>query len=229
VKVGPQIAPVERDRVQAVVASDQTTWQLAWRRELERAQRAQPQQPQSSKDTPHNDSALRQREDPPVVRPAAQTGDPTAATLEFKPTERGRESSEQGVGETVPEDGDAASPRGPGATREPSNQSGGSSAYALETHESPVRSPQPSGSASLDALFAHLERAAWLPKAVHVSVQGTQVGVALRDAGLTQEDVSHLLWRLRKEVRGWGLELATLVVNGEVVVLNGERGGDESF
>src|SRR5262245_10617153 len=46
-KVDPHIAAVRHDRLHSVEPHDQTTWQLAWRRELERAQQSQKQPTES--------------------------------------------------------------------------------------------------------------------------------------------------------------------------------------
>ena len=61
-----------------------------------------------------------------------------------------------------------------------------------------------------------------MPNAGHVSLQGNRLSVALRDGRLSEQEVKDLLWRVRKEVRSWGFELAALVVNGRLVQPAGE-------
>jgi hypothetical protein len=111
----------------------------------------------------------------------------------------------------------AAVPRAPQALLDASLASVASSPHAIEGRDPHARGAELSAAASLDALVARMERAAWLPRAAHVNLQGSRVSVAVRDAELGEREVSDLLWRVRKEVESFGFELGALVVNGRLV------------
>jgi hypothetical protein len=223
VKIHANVTAVQSDRPQGVAAGDQTAWQLAWRRELERAQRWEVQHTQASDGAPQHGRHSQDGDDALLARSTAPTIEGSAsATAKFKPVEHGQDSSEQVMHSTVREGVSAAVPRGPRAPLEASLASVAGSPHAVEGRDLPARGAELGATASLDALVARMERAAWLPRAAHVSVQGSRVSVALRDVELSEHEVSDLLRRVRKEAESLGFGLAALVVNGRLVQAAGE-------
>ncbi len=174
-KIDAQLAPVQRDRSQSVEAGDQTTWQLAWQRELERAQRSQAQHAQPSKGRPQDERRSQHSDDAPLAQFTARPiEDRASSTPEFKPVEHVRVDSAYVLRSSVREDGVAVVLRVPEAPLEPSLPSVATSVYAFDWHERPSHGAQPSAAAALDALIARMQRLAWMPKAAHVSVQGSE-------------------------------------------------------
>jgi hypothetical protein len=218
VKIHANVTSAQGGRPQGVAAGDQTAWQLAWRRELERAQRWEVQRPHTSDSASQHDRRSQPGDDAPLAPSTAPTiEDAASATAEVKPMEQGQDGSGQAMHSTVREGVSAAVPRGPQAPLDASFASVASSPHAIEGRDPLARGAELSAAASLEALVARMERAAWLPRAAHVNVQGSRVSVALRDAELSEQELSDLLWRVRKEVESFSFELGTLVVNGRLV------------
>jgi hypothetical protein len=61
------------------------------------------------------------------------------------------------------------------------------------------------------------ELAEWPAAAVHVSMQGNRLSVALRDPRITESERLALYHRLRSQCIAWGLELTELTINGHLV------------
>jgi len=222
-KIDAQIAAVQGDKLGSVESRDQTAWQLAWRRELERAQHSQPQPDHATRAAAPSERRWQHDSDAPLARStAARTGeDDAGSTPVFKPVEQTRVVSASSLRLPAADDREPVL-RVPEAPPESSPPSVATSASAFDLPELPSQAAQPTRAAALDALIARIERLDWMPKAAHVSVQGNQVSVALRDARLSEQEVKDLRWRVRKEVHSLGLELAALVVNGHPVLLAGE-------
>lgn len=222
-KIDAQIVPVQGDKAQSVEPRDQTAWQLAWRRELERAQRSQPQPGQAIRATVQGERRWQHDNDATLAQStAARTlEDGAGSTPAFKPLEQTRVDSVPTLPSPVADDRGPLR-RVPQAPSEPSLPSVATRAYAIDSPELPSQAPEPTPAAPIDALIARMERLDWMPKAAHVSVQGNRVSVALRDARLSEQEVKDLRWRVRKEVHSLGFELAALVVNGHPAQPGGE-------
>lgn len=63
-------------------------------------------------------------------------------------------------------------------------------------------------------MFALGEWAQWLPRAMHLNVQGQQVRASVRDEQLDAAQTQQLFFKMRKELQSWGFELIELIVNG---------------
>jgi hypothetical protein len=218
VKIHPNVTVVQGAHPQGVAAGDQTAWQLAWRRELERAQRWEVQRPQPSEDAPHHGRRSQHGDDARLAPSTAGIVDDSASTTaEFKSVRHAQDGSKEVMHSALRGGMSAAVPRGSGAPLDAPLATVASSPHAIEGRDPRARGAELSAAASLDALVARMERAAWLPKGAHVNLQGGRVSVALRDAELSEREVSDLLWRVRKEVERFGFELGALVVNGRLV------------
>src|SRR6185436_10943630 len=87
-KIDAQIAPVQGERSQQVEPRDQTTWQLAWRRELERAQESQPKHTQTVTAAKHSDAPSHAADHATLFRCSGQvTEDRQGSSRELKPVE----------------------------------------------------------------------------------------------------------------------------------------------
>lgn len=56
--------------------------------------------------------------------------------------------------------------------------------------------------------------AQWLPRTMHMNVQGQQVRASVRDESLDELQAQRLFHRMRGQLRDWGLDLVELIVNG---------------
>ena len=58
----------------------------------------------------------------------------------------------------------------------------------------------------------------WLPVSVHVRVDGSMLGVTLRDVRISAREAQEIYHRLRERLAAMGFELQELTINGHVVV-----------
>jgi hypothetical protein len=218
VKIDAQIARVQGGKLQSVEPRDQTAWQLAWRRELEQAQRSQTQPAQPRKEPGEGDRHSESDSDPQLnhATTARTTPEGSGRPPSLDPAEKVLVASDASPLPPLANEGNRAI-RAPDLASRPSPPVLATSAPALELPELPAQAPPLAPAAPIDVLMARMQRLDWMPQGAHVSLQGTRVSVALRDARLSEQDMQDLYRRLRKEVRGCGLELTALVVNGHLV------------
>lgn len=215
-KIDPQLAR-QAQRIEPATTLEQSAWQLAWRRELERAQqlvapthgdspaggdaqarmpgRDMPPMPAAQSQGQSAQRSLGPRSDAPVHQPLAEPHGVPASTQPVASLPHG-----SGAG-----DGRQTAPWLQRAV------AGQASTAERVGYLEALRAN------SAAALAARLERLAWLPRAAHVSVSEKGVEVSLRDPELSEDDAAHLLERVRREVREAGFELASLVVNGRAI------------
>src|SRR5689334_15922069 len=168
-KIDAQIAQVQGDQLGSVAPRDQTAWQLAWRRELERAQRSQPQPDQGASAARQGQRRSQHDSDAPLAgSTAARTHDDDAgSTGVLKPVEPASVISAASRPWSAGDDREVVL-RVPAAPPGPSLPSGATSAFVFDSLELSARAAQPMPAAALDALIARMERLDWMPKAAHV-------------------------------------------------------------
>jgi len=215
-KIDARIALAAGDKTHSVEPRDQTAWQLAWRRELEKAQRFQAQQGENQVNYERGQRPSIDGDVPPALSATAPAGDVEGSvTPDFKAVNQAHVAS----GSALPSAVAGSNPvsRAADAAFEPLLRPVATSVSAFDFPETPAQAPQSKPAASVDALIARMQRLDWMPQAAHVSLQGNGVSVALRDARLSEQDVRELHSRMRREMQSLGLELAELVVNGHLV------------
>lgn len=213
-KIDPQLIH-QHQRIEPVAAHEQSTWQLAWRRELEHAQQL-----------------IARTHGGSLAGGEAQTRTVTHDGLpgHAQASSGGTEAQSSDVRSGTPYSESVIDAQAGGARPRPQVHGALRGTDTQESVRAFMGAQRPSGWLTLTAegsgyvdalqanttaaLAARLERLAWLPRAAHVSLSGKGVEVSVRDTELSEEDAARLLERLRREVRDAGFELVSLVVNG---------------